>query len=269
MHKVRKEAIRKGIPSMLANKNHVMRLSLVFALVAVCAVVSVFAGHGSVSAASPKGPKIVAYQVARRPVGPNNVTPKVTPRGIGPNANTSGCDADASDAGCNQDAGIALPLTGTLNSLVGDAAVNGGSGVNLAIGGQSVNFTFPTTIVDTRGGAVQWALSATSAGIPLNPAGVGATGSLNGAITFTGVTGACTVTTAPAGCTLGAGTVNALTSTPTLNGTTGTTFATAPTGGDFGSTIVTASGAIAIPANVLGGSYSGTITVTATPAIPV
>lgn len=230
---------------MQASKKFLMRLCLSFALVGVFALMTTVASHAVVAAASPKGSTL----------SPRN-TPGVRPNtGVVPNvacgdAITSSCTAGTS--------GISTSLSGALTVAVSDGTVTP-PGTLDGSGTQTVSFSFPSAVIDTTG-SDGWILTATSPGLTVPIPGTTATDPF----TITGVTAACAANLSCSGAghmTPGTGLIPS--TTPGLDYAT----VTALSGGDYGSTTVTTDGTATLGPMTIGGSASGTITVTAAPSL--
>jgi len=239
VHQVSKEAMRKGILSMRASEKRAFGLSLTFLLTAVFAIVTTFASQGAASAASPKHTKLVPNVVeVRRPGGSAGFNDT--------------CDATGA-SGCG------VSFSGTLGGSLSASVGTGTISMPVLNGtAQTAIFSFPTTIADTRG-VGGWTLSASSPGLTVN--------TLSGPTTVPFVLGtvsaACTAG-APASCT---GPTDVTTTTGSLASTASTYASASVAAGDFGTTTVLVTGSVSLGADTLGGSYSGTITVIAAPAI--
>ncbi|MBV9712701.1 MAG: hypothetical protein JO011_17495 [Ktedonobacteraceae bacterium] len=244
-----KEAVKKGMPTVLTAKKYFVRLCLSLTVISVFAVVASLVSQTIVLASSPTlgtttmpNTLIPKGSVPKPPANPS--TSGTTPNGTTCNATgTGGCDVTFSGT-----------LAGSLTATVGTATIT--PPTTLDGTAQTAPFTFTTSVADTRGtAAAPWALSASSAGLTVNTIA----GTVTDPFVITGVTATCVAATSCTNATIGA-------STGSLTTTAGT-FASAPTGGDLGTTTITATGNVPLDPTTVGGAYSGTITITAGPVV--
>jgi hypothetical protein len=234
-----KEAIKKGMLTVLTRKNYFAKLCLNLTAIGVFAVVASLAIQTTVSAKTTLGgasQNVLSHSVMSNP---NATTPNDT------------CDATG-DGGCNVT--FSGTLAGALSVTIGAATIT--PPATLDGTAQSAPFTFVTNVADTRGvGASPWALSAASDGLTVSTI----SGTSMDPFVVTDVTASCTTDSSCSNAAITAG-------TGSIASTAGA-YATAPDGGDLGTTTVTVDGNVPLGTDTVGGAYSGTITITAGPTL--
>lgn len=235
---------------MYTRKKPLMRLCLSVTMAGVFVLAAIVASQATVSAASPKGLKFSPHSIITQPKG---VKPNT---GVVPNAT---CDADATAAGCDTSAGFSGSLTGTLTAGVSDGTVTAPDPLN-GSGSQTIGFSFPSTVIDTRGSG-GWVLSAASAGLTVPVASNTGVTTASDAFNITTVVPTCaSICTGAANVGSQLGPIPSSSSSINYASVTGAL-------GDYGSTNIVTSGTVTLGAATIAGSYNGTITVTAAPAV--